>query len=969
MLEICLFGRPRFRIEGDPLAFRAPPRALTLLAHLLLQRDRPFARDTLAVAFWPDVGESEARARLRTHLHYLIEIFPKIDVPWLLADKRTVQWNAAAPAWVDVVEFERLARDPAMAAQAAELYTGDLLAGVDDECLESPRARLRERQIGLLLDLIVARRSAADLAGAIPYALQLLDVDPWREDGVRNLIELRSQAGDRAGALQMYRRFAKRLKEELGEEPMPETIRVYDAALSADPAYALVLPATKARASDNLPAYLTTFVGRVTELAALQAALAERRLVTLVGTGGVGKTRLAVEAARTLTARFAGGAWLVELAACSQDEHALGAIASALGLADRSESGLLELLQRRRALLVLDNCEHLPGLARIVELIVTRCHDVRVLATSREPLHVSGERVERLAPLPVPVVRDGQAIPSLDDLRESPAVQLLLDRLADVSTPVDLPKANAEDRRALAAISRRLDGIPLAIELAAPRANTLTLSALARRLDESFAFLTGGGRAGLPRHQTLRAAIDWSYDALGPLEQRAFARVGAFTGSWDLRAAATVCGDLEVGARELADILESLVFKSLVVAGKSSGDVRYRLLETMRAYALEKLEAEGVRLRALHRHAQYYSALLCEFEGRGAEPGSFEALARDLQNVRAALLWTIEAGNDPVLGASLAASFANLAYTTVLSAEALNQCDAALAALGRGLSATQEAGLQFARAKCFAFLQTHAPVFVAERRAVELLRKLGDKPQVAYAMSYLADALRRAGLHEEGRKVAADALEEARDAGDMRVLAHVLTTQSRLAGNLGTKQQCLLEALDACRSVAYKAGVVNVLMHLGECAFEAGDPRAALAYARDCIAMLREEDEGEGHPLSIVLNNAAAYAIAVEAFDDAGAFANIALGLANRLGDQRREAWAFQHLGAVALSRGQVRRAARLLGASNERLGAGVEQLRAFTERSGYEQTLAKLRDLLNETDLDDLIEDGQRLSAAHAAM
>jgi DNA-binding SARP family transcriptional activator len=233
MLEICLFGRTHLLFEGAPLAFRAPARALTLLAYLLLHRDRPLARDAVAVAFWPDLGESDARARLRTHLHYLIEILPKIDRPWLLADKRTVQWNPAAPVCVDVIEFERLARDPATAAEAVTLYTGDLLAGVDDACFEVPRARLRERQIATLLALIDTHRKLNDGVSALAHAQRLLGIDPWREDCMRALIELRSEAGDRAGAAHAYQRFAQRLKDELGVEPMAETTRAYEAAAAS----------------------------------------------------------------------------------------------------------------------------------------------------------------------------------------------------------------------------------------------------------------------------------------------------------------------------------------------------------------------------------------------------------------------------------------------------------------------------------------------------------------------------------------------------------------------------------------------------------------------------------------------------------------------------------------------------------------------------------------------------------------
>jgi DNA-binding SARP family transcriptional activator/tetratricopeptide (TPR) repeat protein len=334
-IRINLFGRAHLSHETGPLKFNAPPRALSLLAYLLLNRTAPLSRDSVAFALWPDDGESDARSNLRRHLFYLLNdvLPPAAEGPWVLADKRTVQWNPVAPAWCDVSEFERLSANPARAAEAAALYGGDLMLGVDDEWLEAPRERLRERQIALLLALIAESKERSDLAAGIAYAKALLGIDPWREDAVRALIALRHAAGDRAGAMQAYRDFAKRLHEELGVAPMPETaalgerlsraqtesVPVPPAPLEAVAAHGsaegngALQAAGAARTISNLQAIRATpsFTGRERELAALEQAFGGGSATAAIyGMGGIGKSALAREYARRSRERYALVWWL-----------------------------------------------------------------------------------------------------------------------------------------------------------------------------------------------------------------------------------------------------------------------------------------------------------------------------------------------------------------------------------------------------------------------------------------------------------------------------------------------------------------------------------------------------------------------------------------------------------------------------------------------------------------------------------
>jgi DNA-binding SARP family transcriptional activator/Tfp pilus assembly protein PilF len=343
IIRIQLFGRPQLTNDEVPLKFKAPPRALSLLAYLLVHDGAPLGRDAVAFALWPDDIEADARANLRRHLFYLSNDVlppPAAKAPWIVADKRTVSWNSAAPTWCDVREFERLGDDPANAARAVALYRGDLLDGFEDEWLQAPRERLREQQVRLLLGLIESNRRAGAYAAGIDYARALLAVDPWREDGIRALIELRNASGDRAGALATYRDFVKRLEAEMGVEPMAETTAVYehvasstgpaaarsriddsgvgdgDESGSGDAAAVPFAPSPFWRAPQSMSNAeavrpVPNFTGRERELTLLDAALWERTgRAAISGLGGMGKSALAREYARRNQGRYAVVWWL-----------------------------------------------------------------------------------------------------------------------------------------------------------------------------------------------------------------------------------------------------------------------------------------------------------------------------------------------------------------------------------------------------------------------------------------------------------------------------------------------------------------------------------------------------------------------------------------------------------------------------------------------------------------------------------
>jgi predicted ATPase len=416
----------------------------------------------------------------------------------------------------------------------------------------------------------------------------------------------------------------------------------------------------------NLPIQLTSFVGRQEELASVTKAVDATRLVTLTGTGGVGKTRLAVQAAANLVTGFPDGVWLCELAAATDHESMLQMVAAALGYTPAPGAALdrvvPQFLGSRRLLVVLDNCEHLlDPVVAFVETVLERCSNLAILATSREALEARGERVIRLRSLPVP-----QAGASLDQLADFDAARLFLDRADTVGADLAL---EAADGPAIAEICRRLDGIPLAIELAAARVIALTPGEIAAHLDERFRLLTGGRRAAVERHHTLRATIDWSYTLLSQRDQAVFNHLGVFPASFDASAAQAVAAAGRVEPWDVLDALTSLVAKSMLNADRgAAASTRYQMLESLRHYARERLDATGDADETRRYHARHYAAAVAEISAglRGPhESAGRRRVDADRENFRGAVTWALDSALEDdgdlamaILGELVASRFA-----------------------------------------------------------------------------------------------------------------------------------------------------------------------------------------------------------------------------------------------------------------------------------------------------------------------
>jgi predicted ATPase/class 3 adenylate cyclase len=621
----------------------------------------------------------------------------------------------------------------------------------------------------------------------------------------------------------------------------------------------------------NLPLQLTSFVGRDRDLNDIAKAFDTARLVTLTGVGGVGKTRLATQVAAELLPRFADGAWLCELAAADSPDAMAQVVANALGVIPRSGmslvDGIVEFLRVKDVFLVLDNCEHLLGsVAELAEHTLSRCAAVTILATSREGLGVTGEQVWPVRSLSLPDATS-------TTLDTSDAVRLFIDRAVAAEPGFT---AGPEDLAAIGEVCRRLDGIPLAIELAAARVAAMSPAEIAGHLDERFRLLTGGRRTAVERHQTLRATVDWSYSLLRDQEQTVFDRLGVFAGSFDAAAAQAVVTGAGVEAWDVVNSLSDLVAKSMIVAERTQDGTRYQLLETMRAYARERLDTADEADAWRCRHAQYFATLA---DGIGAgiigadESVWLRHLVADVDNLRAAVIWALESpdNDDRALAFRIAGA---LAYSAVQYGEigvgvwadwCLERCTRegtiapGLITAGAGWNAVNRGDWDAATDLARRALDTHDPddfttaclsyltlacveLFTgkyasAQRITAENVRAAHIAGQTLYESAVLTSSAAfaaMAGDFERARRYADDALELAREVGNPTALAGALAALG-WARWIDDPERALVAIKESTR-LRHGGGVFAPALSIGAVIeSRAGDSLAALVDLRDAL--------------------------------------------------------------------------------------------------------------------------------------
>ncbi|MGA8533724.1 MAG: adenylate/guanylate cyclase domain-containing protein [Candidatus Tumulicola sp.] len=715
---------------------------------------------------------------------------------------------------------------------------------------------------------------------------------------------------------------------------------------------------------NNLPLQLTTFVGREAEIGAIISLIEKYRLVTLVGSGGVGKTRLSLQVAANLLDGSGDGVWFIELAPIINGEYIPSTVALALGLTlapkGNPVENLVRALKGKHALLVFDNCEHLvEPAARVISAILHACPTVKVLASSRQGLGVAGEAVYRVPSLVLPA-KDEAHLSAADTLRYE-SVALFAERAAAASATFSLTDENAP---IVADICRRLDGIPLAIELAAARVRMLSPKQLRDRLDERFRLLTGGSRDVMPRQQTLRALIDWSHDLLDEFERVLFRRLAIFVDGFTLEGAAAVGSGEEPDELDAFDVLASLVDKSLVLAEARGDALRYRLLESTRAYAAEKLEDAGERDLVAGCHLRYlrdHFAELRERVERTTRAADFvAALQTELDDVRAALDGALTRSN-AIGGGELLANIYGSWQAIGLDAEGMARCEAYLAALPADQSRLR-ARLSTALAGMLSQSLHTLRAFELAKQAVEHARASGDDSSLAWALNmyaFTATSLHRLGDAER-------ALNETEaipaTSASLRIdllIQRALLSQNR--GDLDTAARVLEELRKKSRSLGNPRGEQIAMINLTTVEYARGQTQRAIAITREVLSAVRSG--ADKSLLGILLNNLAGYLAATGDLPGVAAAAREAIGIrAAREPDHAHVAVAIDHLALFFALRGDRVRAATLesyADAALERHG----RPRDVAETATRERLAALLQEALAPDELARLTAEGAALT------
>ena len=655
-LALHFLGPPQIHLDDTSLTLERR-KGIALLAYLAVEGAR-HTRASLSALLWPDQEGSKAYKNLR---QILWELGQSMGEGWIAADRESIGLSQERDIWLDVREFESrltegqreidVSRRVALLSESAKLYRNLFLTGFSlrdahpfNDWAFAKSEELRHQLGRALFTLSNDYCALGQAEQAIPYARRLIILDPLDEASHRQLMQVYMQAGQHNAALKQYQACEQLLRKELGIDPQPETRELYKKIRKRD-----IKPARVERPTEsilpphNLPLQLSSFIGREKEQRDIAKLVVRNRLVTLVGTGGIGKTSLALQVGHRLLNEHPDGVWFVALDSLSDPALVPQTVAAVFDIRERSDRPILELLTHalstKTILLILDNSEHLlDACAQLITALLQACPNLKILATSREALAMAGEAIYRIPSLSVPEHRKL----SLEKLSEYEAIRMFAERAALVQSTFQLTEKNI---RAVAAICRKVDGIPLAIELAAARVNILQVDEILHQLEESFQLLANQSRTTSPRHQTLQASMDWSWGLLDEVERVFLRQLSIFAGGWTLEAAQAVCDG------NVLDLTSALVKKSLIVVQQTSHDTRYRFHEIVRQYASKKLIESGDKNRLHTWHLGYFLGLAeqAELELRGPSLVDWmERLNEERNNLRIALHWAdkidVEAG-------------------------------------------------------------------------------------------------------------------------------------------------------------------------------------------------------------------------------------------------------------------------------------------------------------------------------------
>lgn len=877
LLQVHLLGRFLVSYGGRPTPSSTWRRrnAAAIVKVLALATGRRLHREQLIDAIWPDLDPDSAANSLRVGLHHARRGLEAAGAPpntALVRDGDAILLGYPSETWVDVDAFADgvirawQSSDPAVVARAIALYGGDLLP--DDpyeDWAASRRESLRTSYLALLTRQAGLHEERRDFARAIAAYERVLAAEPLDEGAHVSLMRLYAAIGHRELSLRQYARLSELLDKELGSTPD----RVVRDLANAIREARLPVPALQASPtpsagleivfSARLPAAMDALVGRQRELAEVERLLTNTRLLTLTGPGGVGKTRLAQECARLLSGRFPDGVAFIDLAPLNDPAHVLPTVARALSVEEIGNRPVAEVLGEtihdRHALLVLDNLEQVVAAAEPIRSLLEQCPNLAVLATSRVRLRVRGEREYQVHPLSLPDPVDRQRAASLAETAASPAVELFLRRAQAARPSFSLTEENAAT---VAAICRKLDGLPLALELAAARARVLDPEQLLRRLNQPLDALGTTGPDVPARQRTLRDTIDWSYRLLRSDEQTLLRRLSVFVGGFTLESAETLAAVPEAAAGDALDSLATLIDHSLLLMRQGAGTerARYAMLETIREFAAEQLlaSAEAEQVLAAFQSLMLRFAEQAEIGVRSPDQLQWlDRIEAEHGNIRSALSASLDAGNQVAL--LLAPRLWQFWRIHGYAAEGHRWLERALASGGNAAPGPRAAA-EYALGKLSIDLGDYESAERHFRVSANLWRDAGDEASLGLTLSALTTVMINVGRHEDAEALGEEALATSFRAGDDRGIATALLNLGMLAredGRFDRAIELLTQSMASWRHLDDLNFVALTTMNLGTAYRAAGQTDRAiglLAEGRELHARL-----GDRFHLGVIEHN------------------------------------------------------------------------------------------------------------------
>lgn len=966
-------------------------KAKSVFKLLALAPDRWLHREQLLELLWPKLDAEAGANNLRHTLHVARRALqPGQATPALLLqlDADRVVLRTEGTLWIDVEAFEAAAetarRSRALAAyeHAIALYTDDLLPEDRyEDWAMGRREALREIYFSLLIEVAGLREARGEFGPAAAALERVITKEPAHEEAHIGLMRLYARAGRQHQAVRQFQQLREALQRDLATEPSAASRHLQEEILAGR-----FPPAPSATANQpvagvqqhTLPLPLTALVGRERDVAEVKRLLTEGaaapsdssrpRLVTLTGMGGSGKTRLALAVAHDLAPAYQDGVWLVDLAPVVAEGSVPGTIAAALRV--REEPGrplvasLVETLQSRCLLLVLDNCEHLlAACARLVETLLSACPSLQVLATSREALRIGGEITWPMPLLPVPNSLSGSASPQSNlqpdtgQLTQNASVRLFVARARAVRATFELTAANAP---AVVEICRRLDGLPLALELAAAWTGALSVEQLAARLDDTLSLLTGGSRTAMPRHQALRATLDWSYVLLSPQEQQVLRQLAVFSGLFTVEAAETIASD--GGQVHVLAILAQLVNKSLVQVEIGGEEAQYRLLETVRQYAWERLLACGEDAAARQRCLAFVVGLANSASQLLRKPEQRRWLGkidRAYGTVRT-VLSDLRQRREAAAGLQLSTALMQYWFGRGMFTEGRTWFEDFLALEAEAAIRAEAMG---AAAK-LAYRQgdvTAARALAEEQLAIHTA--VADRAGMAAALHGLGFVSLEQADYASARALFDESLRIGREVND-RSAEHALGLLSALEGDTTTACAVLEEALTVSRALGDTWGIASRLNSLGFANQQRGEHEAARAYYDESLALRRSLGDQSG--IAHSLRNLGSLDSLVGESADAIRRYHESLAIFQEMGDHCGIAQCLEGLAGLAVIRAQPVLALQLLAA------AGVQRARlgipgAPVERERRQRIKSAAKFLLSADDRATALVEGRTMALTMA--